>query len=1781
MKRFALIPLLVLVAAVCAVAPAGAQGPPAPPESANIQNWDIYAATGGGANGTQNPVAFGAHPTDGTLWFVAQNPALRLGNLNPNAALNNYRQWTLPAGVTGTANGVAVSGNDVWMTVGNKVIAKIRRGNGQEVFRTFTLPAGLGTTLAQRLAVTADGQFAYVPVKADGSGSGPETSIYRIPRGGDTVGATVTATRWLVNSSSNIDDPRHIVIDGAGMVWMANANSRGRIQRLDPTAVPDEFGIPPNVKTWVLPSGQPPFVGLFVINGPGAGTGAAKVCAVMEGQLTSTSGNTTCLDVATNTLSTFVCTNGSSCLELPQELALNAAGDRLAPERGRDHVSFVSQASAVSTFTFNPPASGPSALAILSLNLTSLASVDSAVVTPTTITVTPSAVTTVAAVSAGEPGHVNFPLGVNSHPLGISPASADDGTPGSGTFFIAQSFSDGVNAPIPGAVITKLILGGTPVPAFQVQPTALPFTVLLGGTVPEPSEIAVSRSGGGDPLSWQATLRNHAAWLTLASSPECATPGFTACGSTASPATGLGLAFNQAAVSALAIGTYTEFIDIVDPDGIAAPVSVEVTLSVVRRPVMTLSPTPPAKLHFVAVNTDTVLPGALPVVISSTCPACTPDEALLHWTATLDLSVPATLTNTETLETSRQEASGPRAELSGTGPAILELQIECLSTDACIPSNPVVIEGALVITSSNAVNAPQSIPIEYDVTDVTQALVIDKTALQFSAKRGSTNTLTDTITLTNRGASALNWGSASPYVNDQFENNADFHPPLPSWLTLSPSQGTLPAGGSVDIVVAINTANAAFAEAGTYNATIALDDDPGDSPPAVVGVVVKIVAGQVALTPATTFAAPVTTTAAQGAVATHPFTVSNPAPGDSPITFTPRVVMNIGSGWLRVVPAGAVTVQPGESATFDVETDAAGLAPGDYTGQVIIEDLTARNLSQTLFVALHVNAAGIRTVTPSTVTEHVIYGSTTPILSAATVGNANSTPFAFTSEVSAGAPWLTIVGPSSGSGVVLGAPASLQLNIDPTGLAVGTYTGTVTVTAPTAGNPPQSVTVTLVVSPAGVLIVTPSTVTEHANVGSTTPILSAATVGNANSTPIDFTSEVVAGAPWLTIVGASSGSGVVLGTPSLLQLRMDPTGLAIGTYTGTITVTAPTAGNPSQSITVTLHVAAVNAPPVAIGGTLTTNEDTAASSSVSATDPNGDTVSFTVTTLPAHGVLNFNSATGAYTYTPATNYSGSDSFAFSASDGLLSSNASVAITVIPVNDPPVAANDSATTALNTAVTVNVLANDSDIEGGALTPALVTGAAHGTVTPVPGGFLYTPTTGYSGPDSFTYRVNDGSANSNVATVNITVTGGTNRAPVAVNDSYSGQWNTPLTVAPNGVLANDTDADGNTLTAIKLTNPSQGTVTFNANGGFTYMPVANFSGYVSFTYKANDGLVDSNVATVSLRILSPCSRDDDRDNDDRDGRLGDRDDRGRGNDDHDRGRNGHHDGDGCERDRENHKRDRRGREDADWDDCRAGTPMAHTDSYATYKNTPLTVSASTGVLKNDGLYAKVAQLFSNPAHGTVTLAADGSFLYTPTLNFVGTDTFTYVPRSATNVAGAVTTVTISIKTVSWRMTGGGSVYTTAGARVTHGFELHCDVTALPNNIEVNWGKSDRFKLDKVLSARCFDDPAIAAKPPVVPFDTYVGTGIGSYNGKPGATITWTFTDAGEPGKNDSATMVIKDASGRVVLTVSGNLKSGNQQAHAGGDGDDSCFGDHDGDGDHDANDESRHRPKYDRD
>ena len=167
----------------------------------------------------------------------------------------------------------------------------------------------------------------------------------------------------------------------------------------------------------------------------------------------------------------------------------------------------------------------------------------------------------------------------------------------------------------------------------------------------------------------------------------------------------------------------------------------------------------------------------------------------------------------------------------------------------------------------------------------------------------------------------------------------------------------------------------------------------------------------------------------------------------------------------------------------------------------------------------------------------------------------------------------------------------------------------------------------------------------------------------------------------------------------------------------------------------------------------------------------------------------------------------------------------------------------------------VLGNDTGGGGGALTAVLVTTAAHGTLNfNSNGSFTYNATNLFTGTDSFTYRATDGVSNSAPATVTITV--GANHPPTAIADSYSVLVNTTLSVPAPGVLSNDSDVDGNAITAALVAGPTNGAVSLTNNGGFTYVPNPGYVGSDTFTYRASDGITNSATVAVNITVIPPA-------------------------------------------------------------------------------------------------------------------------------------------------------------------------------------------------------------------------------------------------------------------------------------------------------------------------------------
>ena len=172
--------------------------------------------------------------------------------------------------------------------------------------------------------------------------------------------------------------------------------------------------------------------------------------------------------------------------------------------------------------------------------------------------------------------------------------------------------------------------------------------------------------------------------------------------------------------------------------------------------------------------------------------------------------------------------------------------------------------------------------------------------------------------------------------------------------------------------------------------------------------------------------------------------------------------------------------------------------------------------------------------------------------------------------------------------------------------------------------------------------------------------------------------------------------------------------------------------------------------------------------------------------------------------------------------------------------------------LATVAAPGVLANDVTVLS--TTAILDSGTTHGTLNlAADGGYTYSPAAGFVGTDQFTYH-DFGVISSNSALVTITVT---NAAPVAAPDNYSANAGVTKSISPPGVLNNDSDADGDSLSAELSSGPTHGTLTLAANGGFTYLATSGYSGSDSFSYRATDGIAFSSTTVVSMNVSSSGS------------------------------------------------------------------------------------------------------------------------------------------------------------------------------------------------------------------------------------------------------------------------------------------------------------------------------------
>jgi len=393
---------------------------------------------------------------------------------------------------------------------------------------------------------------------------------------------------------------------------------------------------------------------------------------------------------------------------------------------------------------------------------------------------------------------------------------------------------------------------------------------------------------------------------------------------------------------------------------------------------------------------------------------------------------------------------------------------------------------------------------------------------------------------------------------------------------------------------------------------------------------------------------------------------------------------------------------------------------------------------------------------------------------------------------------------------------------------------------------------------------------------------------------------------------------------------------------------------------------------VSAGGVLANDEDV-----------DGDTLVASLDRQPVHGEISFQD-NGLFVYIPDENFSGTDTFTYTLSDGGESEvTGLVTIEVVSVEDTPLAVDDSYRVEEGAELEIDkpgVLANDSDGDDDELGAELVRTTVNGRLElKEDGSFTYHPDPLFNGQDTFVYLATDGELQSRLATVVIDVSP-VNNPPVAEDDSFTVAEDGRLEFVGPGVLGNDFDVDGDRLTAELVEGPtsggeSTGELSLQRDGGFVYVPPEDFFGEVTFTYQANDGSGSddalSEPATVSISVLPQLD-----------------------------------------------------------------VPVASDDAYRTDEDTTLEVPAfdeeeAVGVLGNDTTIEDGdlrARLVSRPESGTVTLSADGSFEYSPDEHFEGLDRFTYVAELGDTTSNEAT-VTIFVNPVDDNPVAGDDAYSTA--------------------------------------------------------------------------------------------------------------------------------------------------------
>lgn len=422
----------------------------------------------------------------------------------------------------------------------------------------------------------------------------------------------------------------------------------------------------------------------------------------------------------------------------------------------------------------------------------------------------------------------------------------------------------------------------------------------------------------------------------------------------------------------------------------------------------------------------------------------------------------------------------------------------------------------------------------------------------------------------------------------------------------------------------------------------------------------------------------------------------------------------------------------------------------------------------------------------------------------------------------------------------------------------------------------------------------------------------------------------------VTTIGTATNGTATL-DPTTGEVTYTPNAGFVGTDTVDYTITDGNGGTDTATITFTVtDPTDPNTPPVAVDdiATTTINEGVAISATANDTDADGDTLTVTSIGTVTNGFAEVDPGSGAVNFIPDTDFVGEATIEYTVSDGNGGTDTGlITVTVTDPTDPntpPVAVDDSATTSLDTPVTVSLLANDTDADGDTLTVTglSITSPLNGSVVldDATGELTYTPNAGFIGTDTLFYTVDDGNGGTDTGTVTFTVTEPGDNPPVAADDAYSTPEDVNLVMTP---LDNDTDPDGDPLTITAITQPTNGVAVFDERTGeVTYNPDAGFNGIDRIEYTITDGNGNTDTAVIEITV-------------------------GTGNE----------------------------------------APTAVDDTASTPVDTPVVITPASNDTDPNGDPLTVTSI-TTPTNGTATLdPTTGEVTYTPNPGFEGTDTIEY--------------------------------------------------------------------------------------------------------------------------------------------------------------------------------------------